>query len=92
MQMSQLTLEPHARVILVEYEFVLTLASLLFCFIFGYLRLLLSARQRGGLRQWLRRLLGVCLPVDVPVAPSSSCISSYASATLEPILDSVVIK
>ncbi|PUZ60850.1 hypothetical protein GQ55_4G200000 [Panicum hallii var. hallii] len=34
-----------------------------------------SARQRGGLRQWLRRLLGVCLPVNVPVAPSSSCIS-----------------
>jgi hypothetical protein len=37
--------------------------------------LLLSARQRGGLRQRLRRLLGVCLPVDVPVAPSSTCIS-----------------
>ncbi|PVH66133.1 hypothetical protein PAHAL_1G157200 [Panicum hallii] len=34
-----------------------------------------SARQRGGLRQRLRRLLGVCLPVDVPVAPSFSCIS-----------------
>jgi hypothetical protein len=75
MQSSQLTLEPHARVILVEYEFVLTLASLLFCSILGYLPLLLSARQRGGLRQRLRRLLGVCLPVDVPVAPSSSCIS-----------------
>jgi hypothetical protein len=78
-------------VILVEYEFVLTLAFLLFCSL-GYLRLLLSARQRGGLRQRLRRLLGVCLPVDVPVAPSSSCTSFYASATLEPILDSDVIK
>jgi hypothetical protein len=31
MQWSQLTLEPHTRVILVEYEFVLTVASLLFC-------------------------------------------------------------
>jgi hypothetical protein len=30
MQLSQLTLEPHTRVILVEYEFILTLASLLF--------------------------------------------------------------
>jgi hypothetical protein len=74
MQLSQLTLEPHTRVILVEYEFVLTLPLYSSVF-FGYLRLLLSARQRGGLRQRLRRLLGVCLPVDVPVAPSSSCIS-----------------
>jgi hypothetical protein len=30
MQLSQLTLEPHTRVILVGYEFVLTLAPLLF--------------------------------------------------------------
>ncbi|PVH47733.1 hypothetical protein PAHAL_4G133900 [Panicum hallii] len=48
--------------------------------------MLLSARQRGGLRQRLRRLLGVCLPVDVPVAPSSSCISCYASALLNRFL------
>jgi hypothetical protein len=44
-------------------------------FYFGYHWLLLSARQLGGLRQRLRRLLGVCLPVDVPMAPSSTCIS-----------------
>jgi hypothetical protein len=67
------------------------LASLLFCSL-GYLRLLLSARQGGGLHQRLRRLLGVCLPVDVPVVPYSSCTSFYASTTLEPIPDSVVIK
>jgi hypothetical protein len=34
-----------------------------------------------------------CLPADIPVAPCSSCIYFfYASALLELILDSVVIK
>jgi hypothetical protein len=91
MQLSQPTKSLIVCVILVEYEFVLTLASFLFCSL-GYLRPLLSARQRGGLRQRLQRLLDVCLPVDVPMAPYLSCTSFYASATLEPILDSVVIK
>jgi hypothetical protein len=74
MQLSRLTLEPHTRVILVEYEFVLTLASSSLLSLLGHLRLLLSTRRCGGQRQRLRRLLGVCLPVNVPVAPSSSCI------------------
>jgi hypothetical protein len=51
------------------------LSTLLFCF--GYLRLLLSARQRGGLR---------------PCGAQLFMYLFYASATLEPILDSVVIQ
>jgi hypothetical protein len=92
MQLSQLTLEPHTRVILVEYEFVLTLASSSLLFSLGHLRLLLSTRRRGGLHQRTRRHLGVCLPVDVPVAPHSSCIYFTLPHSLELILDSVVIK
>ena len=54
---------------------VLTLASsiLFLLFSFGDTLLLLSSRRRGGVHAELpevRGLLGSCLPVDVPVAPS----------------------
>jgi hypothetical protein len=91
MQLSQLTLEPHTRVILVEYEFVLTLASSSFLFSLGHLRLLFSTRRRGGLHQRTRRFLGVVSQLTSLWRPALH-VFIYASALPELILDSVVIK
>src|SRR6185312_10903516 len=88
MQLSQPTLEPHICVILIEYK-LCTHSCLLYSFplvLFGDTLLLLSSRRRGGLHLELpgvRGLIGVHLPVDVPVVPSfdeSLRICFYASA------------
>jgi hypothetical protein len=70
---------------------VLTLASSTLLFSLEYLRLLLSTRQRGGLHQRTRQFLGVVSQPTSLWCPVLH-VFIYASAFLELILDSVVIK
>ena len=83
MQLSQPTLEPHSLCytcwVQVAYSH---LPSLLFflLFFFGDTLLLLSSCWREGVCSvlpGLQGLLGVCLPVDVPVVPCSASESFY---------------
>ena len=64
MQLSQPTLEPHSRVILVEYKFYTH--SCFFYTSFGYVPLLLSFRWRGWLHQRFRWFLGASSPSRRP--------------------------
>ena len=76
MQLSQPTLEPHSLCytcwVQVVYSLLPTLLFFLLFFL-GYSHLLLSSCWREGVHSELpgvRGLLGVHLPVDIPVAPS----------------------
>ena len=74
MQLSQPTLEPHSLCYTCWVQVVYSLLPLLYFFLSDTL-LLLSSSQRKGVRSvlpGLRGLLGVRLPVDVPVAPCFS--------------------
>ena len=92
MQLSQPTLEPHSRVILVEYK--LCTHSCFLYTSFGYLRLLLSSRWHGGLHQRLRRLLGASSPSLRPcgaLLPIEFRICFYASAVSDILVFHVII-
>jgi hypothetical protein len=92
MQSSQPTLEPHSRVILVEYK--LCTHSCFLYTSFGYLRLLLSSRRRGGLHQQLRRLLGASSPSRRPCGDQlrrEFRICFYASAVSDIFVIHVII-
>ena len=72
MQLSQPTLEPHSLCYTCWVQVVYSLLPLLYFFLLDT-PLLLSSRRREGVRSalpGLRGLLGVRLPVDVPVVPS----------------------
>ena len=74
MQLSQPTLEPHSLCYTCWVQVVYSLLRLLYFFLLDTL-LLLSSCRREGVRSalpGLRGLLGVRLPVDVPVAPCSA--------------------
>ena len=74
MQLSQPTLEPHSLCYTCWVQVVYSLLPLLYFFLLATL-LLLSSCRREGVRPalpGLRGLLGVRLPVDVPVAPCSA--------------------
>ena len=71
MQLSQPTLEPHSLCYTCWVQVVYSLLHLLYFFLLDTL-LLLSPCRREGVRSalpGLRGLLGVRLPVDVPVVP-----------------------
>ena len=74
MQLSQPTLEPHSLCYTCWVQVVYScLLYSFFLVLFGDTLLLLSSCRRGGVHPELpgvRGLLGVRLPVDVPVAPS----------------------
>ena len=79
MQLSQPTLEPHSLCYTCWVQVVYSLLPLLYFFLLATL-LLLSSCRREGVRSalpGLRGLLGVRLPVDVPVAPCSASESFY---------------
>ena len=79
MQLSQPTLEPHSLCYTCWVQVVYSLLPLLYFFLLATL-LLLSSCWREGVRSalpGLRGLLGVRLPVDVPVAPCSASLSSF---------------
>ena len=74
MQLSQPTLEPHSLCYTCWVQVVYSLLPLLYFLLLDTL-LLLSSCRREGVRSalpGLRGLLGVRLPVDVPVAPCSA--------------------
>ena len=74
MQLSQPTLEPHSLCYTCWVQVVYSLLPLLYFFLLATL-LLLSFCRHEGVRPalpGLRGLLGVRLPVDVPVAPCFS--------------------
>ena len=79
MRLSQPTLEPHSLCYTCWGQVVYSLLPLLYFFLLDTL-LLLSSCRREGVRSalpGLRGLLGVRLPVDVPVAPCSASESFY---------------
>ena len=71
MQLSQPTLEPHSLCYTCWVQVVYSLLPLLYFFLLATLLLLSSCRHEGvrPALPGLRGLLGVRLPVDVPVAP-----------------------
>ena len=79
MQLSQPTLEPHSLCYTCWVQVVYSLLPILYFFLLDTL-LLLSSCRREGVRSALPGLwglLGVCLPVDVPVASCSALESFY---------------
>ena len=74
MQLSQPTLEPHSLCYTCWVQVVYSLLPLLYFFLLATLLLLSSCRHEGvrSVLPGLRGLLGVRLPVDVPVAPCFS--------------------
>ena len=74
MQLSQPTLEPHSLCYTCWVQVVYSLLPLLYFFLLDTLLLLSSCRHEGvrSALPGLRGLLGVRLPVDVPVAPCSA--------------------
>jgi len=74
MQLSQPTLEPHSLCYTCWVQVVYSLLPLLYFFLLDTLLLLSSCRHEGvrPALPGLRGLLGVRLPVDVPVAPCFS--------------------
>ena len=74
MQLSQPTLEPHSLCYTCWVQVVYSLLPLLYFFLLATLLLLSSCRHEGvrSALPGLRGLLGVRLPVDVPVAPCFS--------------------
>ena len=74
MQLSQPTLEPHSLCYTCWVQVVYSPLPLLYFFLFATLLLLSSCRHEGvrPALPGLRGLLGVRLPVDVPVAPCFS--------------------
>ena len=80
MQLSQPTLEPHSLCYTCWVQVVYSLLPLLYFFLLDTL-LLLSSCLREGVRSallGLRGLLGIRLPVDVPMAPCSASESFYS--------------
>ena len=80
MQLSQPTLEPHSLCYTCWVQVVYSLLPLLYFFLLDTL-LLPSSCRREGVRSalpGLRGLLGVRLPVDVPVAPCFSLRELYS--------------
>jgi hypothetical protein len=92
MQLSQLTLKPHTCVILVEYKLCTHTCLFLSSVLFGTSSTAAQYQATWRITSADSTISRRCLPVDVPVAPYSSYIYFYASAFLELILDSVVIK
>src|SRR6185312_4186049 len=74
MQLSQPTLEPHSLCYTFLVQVVYSPLPLLYFFLLATLLLLSSCRHEGvrPALPGLRGLLGVRLPVDVPVAPCFS--------------------
>src|SRR6185369_13239615 len=74
MQLSQPTLEPHSLCYTCRVQVVYSPLPLLYFFLLATLLLLSSCRHEGvrPALPGLRGLLGVRLPVDVPVAPCFS--------------------
>src|SRR6185437_15593635 len=74
MQLSQPTLEPHSLCYTCLVQVVYSLLPLLYFFLLATLLPLSSCRHEGvrPALPGLRGLLGVRLPVDVPVAPCFS--------------------
>ena len=74
MQLSQLTVEPHSLCYTCWVQVVYSLLPLLYFFLLDTLLLLSSCRHEGvrSALPGLRGLLGIRLPVDVPVAPCSA--------------------
>ena len=80
MQLSQPTLEPHSLCYTCWVQVVYSLLPLLYFFLLATLLLLSSCRHEGVrvALPGLRGLLGVRLPVDVPVAPCSASERSFS--------------
>ena len=81
MQLSQPTLEPHSLCYTCWVQVVYSLLPTLLFFPLGDTLLLLSSCRREGVHPDLpgvRGLLGVRLPVDIPVVPSSAPESSFS--------------
>ena len=81
MQLSQPTLEPHSLCYTCWVQVVYSLLPTLLFFLLGDTLLLLSSCRRKGVHPELpgvQGLLGVHLPVDVPVAPCSASESSFS--------------
>ena len=74
MQLSQPTLEPHSLCYTCWVQVVYSPLPLLYFFLLDTLLLLSSCRREGvcSALPGLRGLLGIHLPVDVPVAPCSA--------------------
>ena len=74
MQLSQPTLEPHSLCYTCWVQVVYSLLPLLYFFLSDTLLLLSPCRREGvcSALPGLRGLLGIRLPVDVPVAPCSA--------------------
>ena len=79
MQLRQPTLEPHSLCYTCWVQVVYSLLPLLYFFLLDTLLLLSYCRHEGvcSALPGLRGLLGVRLPVDVPVAPCSASDESY---------------
>ena len=87
MQLSQPTLEPHSLCYTCWVQVVYSPLPLLYFFLLATLLLLSSCRHEGvrPALPGLRGLLGVRLPVDVPVAPCSASESFYRICTSLPL-------
>ena len=80
MQLSQPTSEPHSLCYTCWVQVVYSLLPLLYFFLLATLLLLSSCRHEGvrSTLPGLRGLLGVRLPVDIPVVPCSASESSFS--------------
>ena len=87
MQLSQPTLEPHSLCYTCWVQVVYSLLPLLYFFLLDTLLLLSSCRDEGvrSALPGLRGLLGIRLPVDIPVAPYSASESFYRICTSLPL-------
>ena len=93
MQLIQPTLEPHSLCYTCWVQVVYSLLPLLYFLLLATLLLLSSCRHEGvrPALPGLRGLLGVRLPVDVPVAPCSASESSFRICTFASAVSDIYV-